>query len=149
MDKPLSTWYCDLCDKKITNIKDGNVLWKSYDEDKVSDFIITHKKICKNRTHLASATLQEFSGPEGVIYLLSKLNNGLLMRTKGEKDHCQVLDFDEYMDFFRRMQIPFYEEARRYFKNVPNTIEYVDYNGFYSYLPEKLEKIIREYGEKE
>tara|TARA_R100001377_G_scaffold29436_1_gene16002 strand:- start:355 stop:804 length:450 start_codon:yes stop_codon:yes gene_type:complete len=149
MDKPLSTWYCDVCDKKITNLKKGYVVWDTNKENKVSKFNIIHKKTCDKKKHISSAELQDFYGIEGMSYLISKINNGLLLRMNGKKDHCQVSDFDEYMDFFRRMQVPFYEEARRYFENVPYASEHVDYVGFHSYLPETLEKIIREYGEKE
>ena len=64
-----------------------------------------------------------------------------------QESHCGVNDFDEFVDFIRRVQTPFYEQARRHFSNEDVLDEYCDSNEHLPYLPEELKDIITKYDE--
>jgi len=145
MDKPLTTWYCDVCDEKIEEIKQGYVIWKTGGNKKSRDFKIIHQKKCNLKEYSASAALNDFVGEKGLTTLLSMLSSGPIKKALGRGSHCQIEDTDEFTDFTRRVQTPFYEEARRHF-NDQNLIEdFNDSNEVSPYFPNQLEKIIKNY----
>jgi len=62
-------------------------------------------------------------------------------RFKGNHLYCRVGDIDAYVDLVRRLQTPYYEEARARFgeEDVANWLS--DANEHYPYLPETLKRI--------
>ena len=52
---------------------------------------------------------------------------------------------DEFVDFFRRSQTPYYEEARRYFWNGDLLADFSDANEMYPYRVEVLQRLISKY----
>ena len=116
MNKPLTTWYCDVCGD-TTDVQHGYVVWKNGD-GKARDFKIVHKVQCdRDRSYSRSAALEDFLGEVGLSQLLSFLSLGSLKKRLRQGPHCDISDFDEFTDFFRRTQTPYYEEARRHFGN--------------------------------
>jgi hypothetical protein len=147
MDTPLTKWYCDVCNEHIENVNDGYVIWKKAKDLKSYSFKIIHQCRCDQNDYPASRPLKEFLGEQGLVYLLSKLSIGPIKKYIGQGSDCTVVDMDEFVDFVRRVQIPYYEEARRYFGN-PDLLENFSHdNEYLPYLPEQLEKIIRGYSE--
>lgn len=146
MDKPLTKWYCDVCGEKIEDIKQGYVIWKSTDDLKYHDYKIIHQSKCDIKAYPASTALKDFIGENGLAYLLSKLSIGPIKEALNRGTYCQITNFDEFVDFMRRVQTPFYEEARRHFRNPDLLEDYYDSNEASPYCPSDLEKIIKNYG---
>lgn len=145
MDKPLTSWYCDVCGDKIEEVSQGYVIWKSTDELKYHDFKIIHKTKCDLDDYPASAALEDYLGENGLSYLLSKLSIGPIKKSLGQGSHCQITETDEFVDFMRRVQTPFYEEARRYFSNHDLLDDLSDSNEVSPYITRELEKLIKRY----
>jgi hypothetical protein len=145
MDQPLTVWYCDVCGDRIA-AKDGYVVWKTTDDLKSSGFKIIHQGRCDRRDYPASAALSDFLGPEGVAQLLAFLSLGPIKRRIGQKPHADAKDMDEFVDFFRRVQTPYYEEARRLFHTQEVLDDYYDSNEVAPYLPDYLESMIKKHG---
>src|SRR5262249_32907976 len=112
MTKPLTSWTCDVCGDVIERVEEGYVVWKS-DGAKAADFKIIHQGKCDHERddHNASAALADFLGDNGLAYILSFLSAGPVQSALGRRPHCEITDFDEFVDFFRRVQLPYYEEA--------------------------------------
>jgi hypothetical protein len=144
MSQPLTYWYCDVCGEKIENVVGGYVIWKSGGL-KAHGFKIIHQGKCDTNEYPSSAALSDFLGHAGLAYLFSKLSLGPVMLNNGQSSHCQIEDFDEFVDFMRRVQVPHYEEARRHFNNRNLLEDLSDANEVYPYLPEQLESISNKY----
>ena len=146
MDQPLTKWYCNVCGKPIEDAKNGYVIWKTTKESKSHGFKIIHQTKCDRKDHQASAALTDFLGENGLAYLLAKLSVGPIKKHIGQVVHCDAADIDEFVDFMRRVQTPFYEEARRHFGKHALLGDYSDSDEVYPYQPEQLEKIAKKYG---
>lgn len=147
MDKPLTKWYCDVCGNVIDDVEDAYAIWKSHETLRYHGFKIIHQKKCDLKDHIASNALKEFVGEKGAAYLLSFLSVGPLKHNT-ENPYRSVSDVDEFVDFFRRCQTPYYEEARRRFGDSDLLENFGDSNEYYPYLPNVLKRIIEEYPKK-
>jgi hypothetical protein len=144
MDQPLAKWYCDKCGSTVPR-NDGYVIWKTNDDLKAFGFKIIHKTKCDtDKGYIASSDLEDFLGENGVAYLLSKLSLGTLIKQLRKETFTQIQDFDEFVDFFRRVQVPYYEEARRYFKTELTRDQCSDWDETSTYFPEQLKKLIQQ-----
>lgn len=114
---------------------------------KSHNFKIIHKTKCDLNDHIASAALEDFLGEKGLAYLLSKFSIGPIKNRMKQGPHCEAADFDEFVDFIRRVQTPFYEQARRHFGNDNILDDYYDADEVFPYLPDQLKKIIKKYDE--
>lgn len=142
MLKPLEQWYCDKCKDIIETASEGYVLWRSNDDQKALDFIIIHKVKCDDRGYSFSAALKDFLGVNGLIYLTSFLSIGPLKKSIGQGSRFGITQPDEFVDFMRRLQTPYYEEARTKFSSRDVLEWYSDSNEVAPYSPDSLKKII-------
>lgn len=93
-----------------------------------------------------SAEIDAFLGEDGQAALLSKISVGPILNDRGSSSR-QVRDLDEFVHLFRRLQTPYYEEARRHFR-CPGVLERLyDTNEFYPYQPKVLRHIADHDGE--
>ncbi|MCJ0764156.1 hypothetical protein [Variovorax terrae] len=150
MDKPLTRWYCDVCHKPIEPNQRGYVIWQSTPGGvdgfhKAHDFKIIHQKICDNKNFSSSAALTDFLGVDGLTYLLTKLSRGPVQEPDPGTPEGRVLDMNEFVDFVRRVQIPYYEEARRRFGDHDFQNDFSDSNEVFPYRQEQLKAIITRY----
>jgi hypothetical protein len=146
MHEPLKQWYCDVCGDIIKNSRGGRVIWKSDENHCDYDFKIIHMKKCDNkRLYPSSMSLDTFLGEQGVQYLLQFLSRGKIKENLGQTSRAQVKDMNEFVDFFRRVQTPYYEEARTKFNSSTLLDDFSDDNEVGPYLEERLKKIINEY----
>lgn len=143
MDKPLTVWYCDKCGNRIENMNDGYVIWNRDSSSAYCGFAIIHQNKCDNKSFPLSAALRDFLGVSGLVLLTSLLSAGPII---GGKPHNQVTDMDEFIDFFRRLQLPYYEEARQLFDRSDLRDDYYDHSEVSPYQPEILAKMIEQYG---
>jgi hypothetical protein len=107
------------------------------------DFKIVHKTIDGARRcdpgYPASLDLMHFLGTDGLAMLLSWLSIGPIKG--GGRPSIAVTDLDEFVDFVRRVQTPYYEEARPRFGD-GKTLDWLsDANEYSPYRPDTLRKI--------
>lgn len=144
--KPLTVWYCDFCKEPIEDVKNGYVIWKCTDELRLHSFKIIHSVKCDQREdYTQSMAMEKFLGIDGITTLLSFLSPGPIISNLSSGSVQQIHDFDEFVDFFRRVQIPYYEEARRKFNNPKLLDRYSDANEVLPYMQKELKKIINNY----
>jgi len=147
MLKPLSQWYCDVCDKIIEKPEDGYVIWMNDENYRDYNFKIIHQSKCDNHEFPSSMDINSFLGEEGRNMLLSFLSIGPIKHNIGQRGGMRIKNMDEFVDFFRRMQVPYYEEARKRFHNSNLLDDFSDANEIYSYQVKVLKKIIEKYTE--
>lgn len=145
MDAPLTTWYCDVCGDPIDDIERAYVIWKATDDGEAHDFRIIHQKQCDRQGFPASMPLKAFLGEAGLAYVLSMLSVGPLKAELDEIPRVRIVNMHEFVDFVRRVQTPFYEEARRHFGEETVLGQYSDATEVFPYLPEQLRRIAEEH----
>lgn len=140
VDQPLNTWICDLCGQGVEDIDKGYVVWRTKrDPIRYHDFRVVHQGRCDpGQPYDSSLPLKDFVGPEGLTMVLAWLTVGPL---KNEEPSNRVEDFAEFVDLVRRVQIPYYEEARQRFDDEGVQADLFDANEFYPYQPEILRRI--------
>lgn len=147
-DKPLTTWYCDICGDLIINTASATVIY-SEKNNKASNFKITHKTCIatNNYDNLLRIELNDLLGEDGLALLLSMLSLGPIKKHIGQPPYCDVAntDMDSFVDLIRRVQTPYYEQARRVFGKQNLLDDYADVNEVQPYTPEELQKIINHY----
>lgn len=145
MDKPLTVWYCDVCGEKIENVSEGYVIWRS--EDGYYDFKIIHRKECDLKNHKGSTALEDFLGSDGLTRCVAFLSLGPLAWKAQHVSNCQVKDLDGFSDFLRRVQMPYYEEARRLYSRSDVLDDFSDANEIYPYLEGVMKSLIEQHEE--
>ena len=145
MLKPLEQWICDRCGEIIKKPEDGYVVWKTDDSMREHSFHIIHQSICDNDPSFhASLALTDFLGERGRQWLLSTLSVGVVKKNLGQSSSPLPVNMDEFVDFFRRVQTPYYEEARLKF-NDRNVLEWFsDGNELTPYTKDALIRIINQ-----
>lgn len=140
-NQPLTRWKCDRCGEWIEGAASGYVIWGAHGHDNAA-FEIIHQGKCDDRTKTHSAALGDFLGSDGLAYLTSLLSYGVVKNGMGVTSSDplrRVHDIDQFVDFMRRVQVPFYEEARPYLLS-PEAREHLsDANEVYPYLQEHLQ----------
>jgi hypothetical protein len=144
MLRPLKQWFCDKCGNVIDGPEEGYVIWKRNAEHKDYDFRIIHQNECDDRAYSCSEALKEFLGRKGLAYILSFLSLGIVINALGSSAEPDVLNMDEFVDFIRRVQTPYYEDARIHYRNPEILDRLVDSNKVAPYTPENCELIVRE-----
>lgn len=143
MDAPLKIWYCDVCGDPITNPNEAIVTWKEDENYKAYDFKITHKntngRFCDDSRCANSMELIWVLGNSGLVLLTSFMSRGFFGNFNGGNS---IKDLDNFTDFFRRVQLPYYEEARKYFDTDLTKHEMQDSNEVSPYLEDMLKRII-------
>lgn len=113
-------WYCDACGEKIENVEDGWVEWLITLDPEITDEperfrrrrgeglrLVHHRTTnprCayQERGGLQDMPLGHFLGANGLMALLSFLDEKLIPQ-------------EEILELIKRLHIPGYEQARRYF----------------------------------
>ncbi len=144
--EPLTQWWCDTCGEPM-NIADGWLEW--IDPNNVPQgFRIVHNRAkCfhyTNHPHRSDNHLEYFLGPEGLQKFLSKLDVGPILNPEN-KWPGKIGDMPNFVDTIRRLHIPFYEEARRYFAEAQGDGFFDGANEVYVHLPSTCEALIERY----
>lgn len=151
---PLEQFICDKCSETIENIEDGVVEWHRKSEDNSpltlnSKFRIVHhitssplksNNGCAHVPSLSTSKLKDFLGENGMIYILKLIDQGIFHRSKFNEP--EVADVLEYVEFVRRLTIPYYEEARLYFGHAESDVITKGLNEIRVYQPDILKSII-------
>lgn len=141
MDKSLIRWYCDVCGEPIEKVSDAYVVWGHNTKMADGGFKIIHKSRCDDNRLNASMALRDFLGVEGLNKILSMLTYGPLSGAAGQNPG--VADMDEFVDLVRRVQIPYYEEARRRFGEQDVQDHWQGANEVRPYMQDALQAIIK------
>lgn len=154
--EPLEQWICDRCGGIINSPEEGWVEW-TRDEDCIKgEFKIVHNAsasprgkasdYCYHHMHASRRSdinLTEFLGDQGIICLLSMLDTGPF-HTKNYV-RPEVKDFREFVDLFRRLHVPYYEEARQYWEQAMQDGLLNTLNEISVYSPNTLREVIAHY----
>jgi len=156
--KPLEHWICDTCSEAILEPNHGYVEWRSgygTGEGAHSFRIVHHAprspRYAKGGTcyqfndALDQSTLElpHFLGPHGVVLLLSLVDVGL--HHDPNRKERPAKDLREWANVFRRLQLPYYEEARRYWSRATNEGYFEDLNEIAIYQSARMRKMIEYY----
>ncbi len=138
-DMPLNTWICDWCGDDITNPMKALLLWSASEIGGLkSNFRIVHKgNRCDVDQNDHSTELSYVLGLDGQAYLFSLITDGPLRggTVRG------VESLDEWSDVFRRLQTPWYEEARPHFRDEEIQLRFSDANEMAPYSQGSLRDI--------
>lgn len=137
----IGPWVCDECQNEILKSDDGYVLYEKDKNSLAHNFRIIHKIKCDKSPDSLSMALSNFLGTQGLVYLTSFLSIGPISKQFGDNSSAGVKDFDEFVDFFRRVQIPFYEQARMKFSPHLFNENNLEPSGILDYMPKNLERI--------
>ncbi len=150
---PLQAWLCDSCGELVTSeANNGIVVWRTNETEEGPqdfDFKLIHKTIESDpeprrcdpgavQGYISNLDLKQFLGADGLAMLLGWLSIGPL---KGGGSAPRVANMDEFVDFVRRVQTPYYEEARSRFDDEGTHHWLGDANEYHPYLPETLHRI--------
>lgn len=125
---PLKQFVCDECGRVINSPKEGYVEWEQGTDENgkmfARGFRIVHAAYAsplkdKNKEGCYKYGNSSYRNDIGLDcflqyahqYMYSFLNLGFLHDPQNEIG-CQVENFPEFVDFFKRLTIPYYEEAR-------------------------------------
>jgi hypothetical protein len=145
MLKPLGEWICDRCGKIIQSPIEGYGIWDTIENGQPCNFRIVHQSPCGVCVAKGSMDLTSFVGPDGLELLLAFLSHGAIKCKTEENSMFPPSDMDNFVDFFRRVQTPYYEEARTKFNNPDLLTDFSDEDELRPYLTSTLKKIIAKY----
>ncbi|NQS98573.1 MAG: hypothetical protein HQ591_08970 [candidate division Zixibacteria bacterium] len=151
---PLQQWVCDYCGEVINSPDEGYLEWKKDDDGFFHGFKIVHhypssplkdKRIRKGCYHYNDydLSLNEIIGDQGLVMLLSFLDIGNYHAP--DNPISKIRDFREYTELFKRLLLPYYEEARRYWNTAIEDNFFDSANEIWIYLPENLKTLIDNY----
>jgi len=170
--KPREQWICDDCGQVIEHATQGMVEWLHEDDEhdnrKHYGWRIVHhtpasprnpyrpkraklnSECCYKYSHVphsCSTHLDDFVGPDGLPRILGMIDRGPLIDKPHDVPH--VRNLQEWAEFVRRLALPFYEEARLYWKQAEAAGRLDgERNHVYLYSQEFLRSIIDEFAPK-
>jgi len=151
--KPLEQWICDTCGEVIKCPEDGYVQFKKGDKGGHDDFIIVHHLAVSPRKgnnkngcyqYNADSDLKSYLAVDGLARLLALVDPG--EHKCDELKHPNTGNFRKWVDFVRRLQLPYYEEARLYWSEAEQDGFFDGAGETWPYLPRNLNYLIEKYG---
>ena len=159
MLKPLEQFICDECGEIINSPKEGYVeqVEKLNEDGKwiARGFRIVHAYYASPRKKVNTEGCYRYGNESGrmdiglddfIQYakqnMFSFLDKGVIYDRNGTIG-CQIENFREFTEFFKRLIIPYYEEARFYLNEAYDDI--YDINELVLYSEKKLKEIVEKY----
>lgn len=140
MLKPLEEFYCDTCGALIEAKKTGFFVFDRDENFKCYNFKIVHSQKCCISDLPSSFSLERVTSDNGLGILMSWIHIG-----RGESsDEPEFQSSKEFAEVFKRLHLPYYEEARKYFTQAEND-GMLDGNTNAWHSPEHLREIITRY----
>ena len=141
MNKPLQAWQCDECGGSV-GVADGRVVWGQY-TDPDFQFKLVHQDRCDDHQKDSSLPLKSFLGSDGLIALTCMLSYGLMHWSQTKRHFGDSPPLDIWVDFVRRMQVPYYEESRDAFRTPATWDCHAAWNEVAPYLQANLERLAK------
>ncbi len=150
MLKPLEQWFCDSCGEVIAAPKHGYVEWQETKSKKHSFRIVHHALYSPrrrdggncyytNKERDGDLPLVDLLGTQGLIELTSWIDLGEWHQE--EYDGPGVKNLREWTTLFRRLHLPYFEEARNYTEEMGKERD-GGANDIALYMPEVLKGIV-------
>lgn len=166
--QPLKQWYCDTCGQIIKQPEQGYLEWR--DKKVVAGgtsrylkygFRIVHQSLyspCRetrgregcyysNAERGGDEDLPSFLGTVGLIEAANMIDLGSAWDATYRGP--EVEDLREWAVIFRRLHLPYYEEARFHLEEAKSSTYFGDFNELAFYLPETLKEIIKYFTEEQ
>lgn len=145
--RPLIDFVCDTCHTVVDGTQGGYVEWIE-NNNIAGQFRIAHNShhclVHGNNYGRKDTNLSDFLGPYKMPYILSFLDVGPVLDPNFRSGNG-ISDVRNYVEFVRRITIPFYEEARLYFGKAIADGVFDGDNELSVYDPAKLQGIISRY----
>lgn len=158
---PLKQFICDECGDIINTPSEGYIEWEEgLDKDGkwfAKGFRIVHHFPASPYKDSRREGCYKYAGSryrhdidlEGFLrtahqQLYSFLNIGFF-HDPYETRKCTITDFGEFVDFAKRLTIPYYEEARQYWGQIQGDPDFNDKSDIDLYTEETLKKIVERY----
>ena len=135
--EPLKRWRCDGCGKWIESADKGYVRWLT-GSGGAGDFKVVHQGDCDDGEAPYAMALPEFLGPDGLARLTALLSPGPLKRGVSA---AHAVNLDQWVDLVRRLQLPFYEEARERLHQSSTAKEHAGWDESAPYLRAHLQSL--------
>lgn len=156
MLKPLEQWICDDCGELIESHDKGIVVWQQDFQTEVYlhwGYRVIHKRGQPNQEGCDGPAYRgwpwldigNLTGIEGLTRILAMQTLGPLKEKLEGPCKIGPKHSGELVDLIRRMQTPYYEEARTRFNNRDLMDWFSDNNEVAPYLPETLQQMIKDY----
>jgi hypothetical protein len=161
--EPLQQWICDECHTLIEHPDHGHMEWIVDARERASGFRLVHEDRRSPRTPgdaPATSTrcyryaghprrhdldLTQFLGADGLVEMLAFLDPG--REHVPTFDGPRVRDVREFVEVFRRLHLPYYEEARLYWDRAHQDGFFGDMNEVLVFLPFTLKSLVEKYGQ--
>lgn len=159
---PLNQFICDHCGQVIEKPEEGFVEWETRRDSSgifiQSGFKIVHHYAYSPKKDSSDSGCyhhdkSEFRSDNHLEYFLGegKMAQLFYFLDFGEPFSAdirtKVKDMREYVDFVKRLTIPYYEEARKYMAQAEQDGLYSDCSPTSLYTPSKLKSIVQEYSQ--
>lgn len=149
--EPLKQWICDTCGQIIVKPEDGYVQFNRDINGQYDDFIIVHHATTSplrgtNRKNCykydSDCDLESFLGHHGLVEVLSFIDAGPYHLPDFS---LRVSNIRKWADFVKRLQLPYYEQARMFWNRASSDGYFGDSNEIYIYTPGNLKRMIEHY----
>ena len=142
MLKPLQEFVCDVCDRVIDSPQKG-MLNANSKNSQIHDWQIVHHKTCDDMNRNWSMHLDHLVGIDNVGEMINHIHPGPVTDPTG-KAEVDFADNVKFAEVMRRLYVPYYEEARRYFDQAVSD-GILDGNSSGIVSPKILKNIIERY----
>lgn len=155
--EPLKQWFCDRCGEVIEKPEDGWVHWRRGEDRKIHSIEILHhlraspkggRQGCYPQDLELDMHLETMLGERGLARLLAMIDVGAFHDEEGEYVG-RVRDLRNWAEVVRRLHLPYYEEARRYFDEARGNGDLEGINEVALYLPSNLKGLVEKYGDSD
>ncbi|MBS5969508.1 MAG: hypothetical protein KIB11_10365 [Clostridium perfringens] len=148
--EPEEQWICDVCGEVIEKPEDGYLQWRMSSNSKIEQFAIVHHISASPRRTLGGCYLEDvrdlqldkFLGVNGIVRLQSLIDSDPFHRGQ---HYSKIEDIQLWLEIYRRLYIPYYEEARQYWEQALKDNYFDEMNELIIYYPENLKKMIEHY----
>lgn len=161
---PLKQFICDTCYEVIRRPEEGWVEWLSYPDEKEGDPLARHFRIVHHytysplihRTHRCYPFVGNLNANHMELTYFTKAPIPVLLmwlhvdkRVANPHGLRRIKSMDAFMEFFRRLTIPYYEEARHYMAQAVADDFFEEAWTEHMYRPERLRGVIQKYKPRE
>ena len=136
---PCRQFFCDTCGEVIESPSDGYVEFEKDERHLQHNYNIVHNDSRCLKDLNSSYELERLLGRQGIGLLSSWIHVGPITDPIG-RERSEYRSVIEFAEFFKRLQLPYYEQARHYLQRAASA-GYIDGNATGSHDPQRLESI--------